>query len=56
MAQVLGEAEAKGLGGEEIDKLEAQWMGSVEMCTFDQGISFAFLTCKFTLKLLALQL
>jgi hypothetical protein len=42
LAQVLGEAEAEGLGGEEIDKLEGQWMGSVDLCTFDQGITPSF--------------
>jgi isocitrate lyase len=41
LAQVLGEAEAKGLGGDEIDKLEAQWMGSVHLCTFDQGTNYS---------------
>lgn len=37
LAQVLDEAEARGLHGEDIDELEREWLQRHEMCTFNQG-------------------
>lgn len=37
LAQVLQEAEAAGKSGKEIDGVEAAWMASHELVTFDEG-------------------
>jgi isocitrate lyase len=40
LADVLSEAEAKGVAGRELDALEGEWMKEHELCTFDQGDLF----------------
>lgn len=37
LAEVLDEAEARGLSGAEVDKLETEWLAESELLTFDQG-------------------
>lgn len=44
LAQVLAEAEARGASGAEVDRLEKEWTDSHEMCTFNQGAVFIFVT------------
>ena len=39
-AEVLADAEARGAGGAEVDKLEKEWTDTHEMCTFHQGELF----------------
>lgn len=39
LAQVLQEAEAVGKSGKEIDRIEAAWMASHELVTFNEGVS-----------------
>lgn len=38
LAEVLSDAEARGVTGAEVDGLEQKWMASHEMCTFNQGM------------------
>lgn len=38
LAQVLQEAEAVGKSGKEIDQVEAAWMASHELVTFNEGV------------------
>lgn len=47
LAEVLDEAEAKGLSGAEVDKLETQWLAESELLTFDEGaiILFPYVVC-----------
>jgi isocitrate lyase len=37
LAQVVQEAEAVGKSGKEIDQIEAAWMASHELVTFNEG-------------------
>ena len=37
LAETLARAEREGRSGKEIDALEAEWMSSVELVTFDEG-------------------
>ena len=37
LAQVLAEAEARGMSGRDVDKLEVDWAAQHEMCTFHEG-------------------
>lgn len=39
LAQALADAEARGAGGAEIDKLEQEWTKNHQMCTFNEGQS-----------------
>ncbi|EIM90160.1 isocitrate lyase and phosphorylmutase [Stereum hirsutum FP-91666 SS1] len=41
LAEVLDEAEAKGLSGAEVDKLETQWLAESELLTFDEAVEKA---------------
>lgn len=41
LAQILGEAEAQDATGAQVDQIEKKWTESHEMCTFDQGKTFA---------------
>lgn len=41
LAQVLGEAEAQGATGAQVDQIEKKWTESHEMCTFDQAVETA---------------
>jgi isocitrate lyase len=37
LADVLARADAAGRSGPEVDKVEAEWLASVDLVTFDQG-------------------
>ena len=37
LAETLDQAEARGLSGGEIDRLEKEWFDGVELSTFDEG-------------------
>ena len=39
LTEAIAQAEAEGKMGDEIDAVEAAWMGSVELITFDEGES-----------------
>ncbi|THH11681.1 hypothetical protein EW146_g7963, partial [Bondarzewia mesenterica] len=41
LAETLDQAEAQGLSGAAIDKLESEWLDSVEMITFDEAVEHA---------------
>ncbi|KAG8904183.1 hypothetical protein FRB99_002131, partial [Tulasnella sp. 403] len=41
LAQVLAEAEREGLGGSDLDHLEAEWVVDHPLCTFDQAVENA---------------
>ncbi|KAG9222378.1 hypothetical protein CCMSSC00406_0002713 [Pleurotus cornucopiae] len=41
LAEVLADAEARGVSGAEIDALEQKWTASVNLCTFNQAVEQA---------------
>lgn len=47
LAEVLDEAEAKGLSGAEVDKLETEWLAESELLTFDEGAIIFHFLCSF---------
>ena len=48
LADEIMHAGIEGKSGKEIDKIEADWMGSVKLVTFDEGTSYppALLSCR----------
>lgn len=46
LAEVLDEAEAKGLSGAAVDKLEKEWMDAHPLVTFDQAVEAAIFSSK----------
>jgi len=42
LTEAIAQAEAEGKMGDEIDAVEAAWMGSVELITFDEAVERAF--------------
>ncbi|EGN93186.1 hypothetical protein SERLA73DRAFT_172339 [Serpula lacrymans var. lacrymans S7.3] len=41
LAEVLEEAEARGASADEVGRLETEWVGQRELCTFDQAVERA---------------
>lgn len=41
LADVVAEAERRGVGAKELEEVEAKWMKEHELCTFDGGRFFA---------------
>lgn len=37
LAEEIAKAERNGKSGDEINKIEAEWMGNVDLVTFDEG-------------------
>lgn len=44
LAQVMADAEARGASGAEVDQLEKEWTETHEMCTFNEGKLYQYIT------------